>query len=99
MIDISHVFAHHSLDAAQLKQVARVREAAIAFARVIESSAPSGADKEAAILLVRDAMMKANASIATDGRQIVFPAATANAAMTCPNVAGAPAAKLGPVKL
>jgi hypothetical protein len=62
--DLANWFSYHAPSAEQLVQYGAVRAAAREFADVINLHVPGGADKSAAMRLVREAMMTANAGIA-----------------------------------
>lgn len=66
--DLDHIFSAHELTEEQQDCCAAVREAARGFALIVDTVVPSGADKSAAIRLISDAMMTANAGIARKGR-------------------------------
>jgi hypothetical protein len=67
-INLKNVFRHHPPTLEQIPKYEAVRAGALAFAEVIEATTPDGPDKSAAIRLVREAMMTANAGIALDGQ-------------------------------
>jgi hypothetical protein len=52
----------------QLPKYVAIRAAALAFANVVNENAPDSPDKSAAIRMIRDAAMTANAAIACQGR-------------------------------
>ena len=68
MFDLDHIFAYHSPSLEKSGKYGKLRDAARAFAQVIVEHTPEGADQSAAIRLVREAVMTANAAIALDGR-------------------------------
>jgi hypothetical protein len=68
MIDLEHVFKYHAPSPRQQQSYSLIRTAAMNFAAVIVAMTPAGADQEAAIRKVREAVMTANASIALGGR-------------------------------
>jgi hypothetical protein len=51
-----------------LPKYVAIRAAALAFANVVNENAPDSPDKSAAIRMIRDAAMTANAAIACQGR-------------------------------
>lgn len=63
---IDSLFTYHSPTPEQQASYQRIREAAKDLAHVIHDSCPSGPDRTAALRKVREAVMTANASIATD---------------------------------
>jgi hypothetical protein len=65
--DLDNLFTYHSPKGSQPDQYAKIREAAKNLADVILDNSPQCADQQAAIRKVREAMMTANAAIATDG--------------------------------
>jgi len=66
-LNLDDVFTYHAPKGSQPDQYAKVREAAKNLAAVILENTPQCADQQAAIRHVREAMMTANAAIATDG--------------------------------
>jgi hypothetical protein len=67
-LDLQHIFSYHAPHGDQLERYNTLRIAALVFAQAIVDNAPAGADQTAAIRLVREATMTANAAIALDGR-------------------------------
>lgn len=65
---LDDVFAYHAPDDEAKLHHEAIRDAAKAFATVIKNHTPVCADQSAAIRLVREAMMTANAAIALKGR-------------------------------
>lgn len=65
--DLKHLFTYHAPQEGQALLYERLRSAALDFARVIDESVPAGSDRTAAIRKVREAVMTANAGIATGG--------------------------------
>ncbi len=63
---LEHLFSYHAPKHGQRERYEEIREAALAFAKVIDRCAPASADKSAAIRKVREAVMTANASIAVN---------------------------------
>jgi hypothetical protein len=62
--DIDNWFTYHSPTPEQLPKYQAIREAGKHLAKTIMDNTPSSADQSAAIRLVREAVMTANASIA-----------------------------------
>lgn len=60
-------FTYHN-DPAKIGFYERVNQAAITFAREVLACTPASADQTAAIRLIREARMTANAAIACDGK-------------------------------
>jgi hypothetical protein len=52
----------------QLPRYVAIRTAALVFANVVNENAPDSPDKSAAIRMIREAAMTANAAIACQGR-------------------------------
>ncbi len=66
--DPDYVFDHHTPNAEKLQHYEAVHAGAKAFAKVILQHVPAGEDRKAAVLMLREAMMLANAAISLDGR-------------------------------
>lgn len=66
---IEQLFTYHIPTDEQAIQYRRIREAAKALARVIDECCPAGSDRTAAVRHIREALMTANASIATNDAQ------------------------------
>ena len=66
--NVDDVFSYHAPKDQQPTQYAKVREAAKGMAIVILDNTPQCADQQAAIRLLREAVMTANAAIALDGK-------------------------------
>jgi plasmid stabilization system protein ParE len=66
--DIDHIFAYHLPTDAQANAYAFIRSQAKEFARTLLRHTPEGADQSAALRLLREAVMTANAAIALEGR-------------------------------
>ena len=62
--DIDNYFTYHAPTPEQIVQYHEIRTAAKSFAETINRHVPAGADKSAAIRLVREATMTANAGVA-----------------------------------
>lgn len=67
-------FEHHAPDAGQIERILLVRGALKQAASVLLSVCPPSADRSAAIRLLREAMMTANASIALEPGTPAVPA-------------------------
>jgi len=65
--DIETTFTYHPPTPDQVVQYTAIREAGKELARVILANTPGCADQSAAIRKVREAVMTANAAIATRG--------------------------------
>ena len=66
--DLEEVFTYHSPEPDQIPKYERLHGAAKHFAETILNNTPACADQSAAIRLVREAVMTANAAIALKGR-------------------------------
>jgi hypothetical protein len=67
-MDIENIFTYHKPTAEQLPKYEAIRAKAKELANVIVANTPACADQTAAIRLLREAVMTANASIALDGK-------------------------------
>lgn len=65
---LANWFTYHSPTPEQLPKFQAIREAGLNLAKVIVANSPSSADQTAAIRLIRESIMTANASIACDGK-------------------------------
>jgi hypothetical protein len=65
--NLANVFTYHPPTGDQPARYANVRKAAMALAEAILDNVPQCGDQQAAIRHVREAMMTANAGIATEG--------------------------------
>ncbi len=65
---IDDLFTYHAPTGSQPAQYEAIRNAAKMLAQVIAANTPTSADQTAAIRLLRQAVMTANAAIALDGR-------------------------------
>jgi hypothetical protein len=65
--EIENLFTYHTPTSEQVEQYAVIRAKALEFARVIHGNCPAGPDRTASMRLLREAVMTANASIATGG--------------------------------
>lgn len=66
--DLDHIFTYHSPSPDQIPTYGDLRDAARVFAEAVVESTPEGADQDAAIRHIREAVMTANAAIALGGR-------------------------------
>lgn len=66
LVDLDNWFTYHRPTAEQLPKFDAINVAAKALAKVILENTPPSADQSAAIRLVREARMTANAAIACD---------------------------------
>ena len=64
---VAEFFKYHAPNETTIPKYAAINQAAKNFAEVILANCPGGADRSAAIRLIRDARMTANASIALNG--------------------------------
>jgi hypothetical protein len=68
MFDLDHIFKYHAPTPETLKAYTAIREGAKAFAALLVENTPEGADQAAALRLIREASMTANAAVALGGR-------------------------------
>lgn len=61
-------FTYHSPSAEQFPKYLAIREAGMAFARIVAENSPASADQTAAIRKIREAVMTANQAIACGGQ-------------------------------
>jgi hypothetical protein len=66
--DPEYVFTHHATTPEKVVRYDAIHAAAKRFAEAILAHAPSSDDRRAALQLVREATMMANAAVALDGR-------------------------------
>lgn len=66
-LDIDDIFSYHSPEPDQIPKYEVIRKAAKEFAHILIENTPECADQSAAIRLLREAVMTANASIALKG--------------------------------
>lgn len=66
---IERLFTYHAPTEAQTHQYLRIRKAAKDLVRAIDAECPAGPDRTAAVRKIREAVMMANASIATGNAQ------------------------------
>lgn len=66
--DLDHIFKYHAPTTETLVAYTAIRDAAKVFATVLIEHTPEGADQAAALRLVREASMTANAAVALGGR-------------------------------
>jgi hypothetical protein len=64
---LAELFTYHPPTPFTLPKFAAINQAAKNFAEVVLQNCPSSADRSAAIRLIRDARMTANAAVALDG--------------------------------
>lgn len=64
---LDHLFKYHAPTSETIPKYEAINEAARNFARVVLETCPPSADQSAALRLIRDARMTANASIALGG--------------------------------
>lgn len=64
--ELRNIFTYHPPTGDQVIRYQNIRDAALAFAYVVETSCPDSADKSAAIRKLRECVMTANASIALE---------------------------------
>lgn len=65
---INDIFSYHAPESDQIPKYNAIREAAKEFAHVVIANTPASADQTAAIRLLRQAVMTANAAIALKGK-------------------------------
>jgi hypothetical protein len=65
---IENWFTYHSPSADQIPKYGAIRDAARAFALVLAENTPPSADQTAALRLLRESVMTANAAIACGGK-------------------------------
>jgi hypothetical protein len=66
--DPAYVFSHHAPTPEKRVHFDAIHAAALAFAEVILAHTPRSSDQMAALRLLRESTMMANAAIALDGR-------------------------------
>jgi hypothetical protein len=66
--DPDYVFAHHDATPELVAQHEKVHAGAKRFAEIILANAPQSSDRNAALRLLRESAMMANAAIALRGR-------------------------------
>src|SRR5579859_5388037 len=64
---LAELFKYHAPNAETLPKYAAINQAAKNFAEIVLQNCPPSADRSAAIRLIRDARMTANASVALNG--------------------------------
>jgi hypothetical protein len=67
-MDINNIFTYHSPTPEQIPKYEAIRAKAKELGQVIVDNTPACADQTAAIRLLREAVMTANAAIALDGK-------------------------------
>ena len=65
--NVESIFTYHAPDPLQVAALNAVRESAKALAHVILDEVPQSADQQAALRLLREAVMTANAAIVLHG--------------------------------
>lgn len=65
---LANLFTYHAPNEKQQEQYREIRTAALQFASVLVENTPPSADQTAAIRLLRECVMTANAAIALDGQ-------------------------------
>jgi hypothetical protein len=65
---LDDLFTYHAPSDDQIPRYIAITEAAKAFAEVIDDNCPASADRTAAVRLVQQARMTANAAIALNGK-------------------------------
>ena len=66
---LAELFTYHAPTPDQVEAYRQIREAGMALARCIDAVCPGGPDRTAAVRKIREAVMTANASIATGNAQ------------------------------
>jgi hypothetical protein len=66
--DPEYVFTHHQATPEKLAHYEAIHVGAKHFAEVILAHAPASSDRSAALRLLRESAMMANAAVALDGR-------------------------------
>lgn len=64
---LAELFKYHAPNDSTLPKYAAINQAAKNFAEIVLQNCPSSADRSAAIRLIRDARMTANAAVALNG--------------------------------
>ena len=64
---LTDLFSHHAPTEESVAKMQTIRDAGLAFARVLTENCPRSADRTTAIRMARDAVMWGNASIALNG--------------------------------
>lgn len=67
MDDLENLFTFHAPTDEQVGNYTTIRAGAMEFARILYAECPAGPDRTAAIRKLREAVMTANAGIATGG--------------------------------
>jgi hypothetical protein len=68
MDELEKLFTYHPPTADQPEKYLALRASALSFARTVEQCCPAGPDRTDAVRKIREAVMTANASIATGGQ-------------------------------
>ena len=66
MRDVENWFTYHKPTEEQIPHYEAIREAAKEFCKILVENTPQSADQSAAVRLLRECVMTANASIATN---------------------------------
>jgi hypothetical protein len=66
--DPEYVFSHHEATPAKIAHYHAIHDAALKFAQVILAHTPRSSDQSAALRLLRESAMMANAAIALEGK-------------------------------
>lgn len=61
-------FTYHAPTTVQLEKINAIREGAKAYAKILMSNTPSGADQSAALRLIRESSMTGNAAVVLEGK-------------------------------
>ncbi len=65
---LEHLFSYHAPTPEQIPKYEAIRAGAKAFAKILMDNTIPGPDQSAALRLLREAVMTANASVALNGR-------------------------------
>lgn len=65
---LEHLFSYHAPTPDQIPKYEAIRAGAKAFAKILMANTVGGPDQSAALRLLREAVMTANASVALNGR-------------------------------
>lgn len=66
--DLDHIFSHHAPSDEQVQKYLSIRAKARELAAMVFDLVPAGADQSAAVRMIRETVMTANAGIALGGR-------------------------------
>jgi hypothetical protein len=64
MQNLESIFSYHAPQGDQIERYQKIREAGLAFAKMLVENTPPSADQSAALRRIREAVWTANASIA-----------------------------------